>query len=601
MDKYIVIKNGLVQSFDSESKTGYFNIVIKNDRIFRIDYDNELNKESFAFTKYPGAHIIDAKDKLILPSFINPFLNSTHTLSRFFLNNSTYSNLNENISLNLIEKHFANPENKTSLKNLVAFTYFKSLYNGESSILDTSKLITKEFLIENLKFNFLNAQDVVFTAYDNSFNQFLDEHQLYHVAGIKNEEEINNYSLNSLKRFISTGNKKILLEVMQKSDSNEIFRQAFSKSLINVLKENDLLSSKTIFVNPVFVNSEDIETFGSNHVNIIFCPSDFVKFAERNFDIEEYLQNNVSISIGIGLTGLDMLSEVKLFSNILKRNYFSFENILRLITTNPAKTIEKSKNVGSIEEGKLANLIFFDLSVIHNLLNVPEIDSERVSEFIIESLTVKDISDVIVKGSFVKRNYQCRFYDPELLKQIHCTLIKKIYETGKYFEFKENYLRRKRIKELTNRASETKENIYNRADEINDADFLLTENEIITDSEFRIIGLHKADISLEPIDNFNTNSLRNVTIEELDSPDSGLKFFEDDEKIFEQNTVGITLDKHYAETKPSGKSNLKITPEKISGLSDSGKNDSGKSATEKAKEKAVFKKEKLRFGFSDEE
>ena len=102
MDKYIVIKNGLVHTLYSESKTGYFNIVIKNDRIFRIDYDNELNKESFAYTKYPGAHIIDAKDKLILPSFINSYLNSTHTLNRFFLNNNTYSNLNDNISLNLI-------------------------------------------------------------------------------------------------------------------------------------------------------------------------------------------------------------------------------------------------------------------------------------------------------------------------------------------------------------------------------------------------------------------------------------------------------------------------------------------------------------------
>ena len=588
MDKIIVIKNGLVQTFDEESNTGYYNLVLKNDKIFHIDFDNELNKDSFIISKFPGAHIIDAKDKLILPSFINSYLNSTQTLNHFFLNSCTYSNLNDNISLNLIEKHFINIENKISFKNLVAYTYFRSLFNGETSILDFSRLISKEFLVENFNYNFLSSQDVVFNTYDNELNQFLDEHRIFHFICVNKEEDINNYSLNSFKRLLNSGNKKLAFEVLQKPDSNELFRKAFSKSLINVLKENDLLSSKTIFVNPVYVNTEEIENFGKNHVNVIMCPSDLLRLAERHIDIEEFFQDNVNVSLGMGLTGYDMLSEVKTFNGMIKKIGINYEFILRLITTNASKTIDKENFIGSVKEGKLANLIFFDLSKIDNMLNVPEVDSERISEFIIENLTVKDISDVITKGTFVKRNYLCKFFDPEMLRQIHQSLVKQVYETGKYFEFKENFLRRKRIKELARRTSETKDTIFRGADNSTEEDFILNENEIISDSEFRIIGLYKTDKSFSPEEDFN----RVMTIKELESLDCGLKLFDEDERDYSKLETVESSSKKYPEIKSQNRSNTVVTPDD-SQDSKGPEKDNNKNVT--------FKKEKLRFGFADDD
>jgi cytosine/adenosine deaminase-related metal-dependent hydrolase len=591
MDKFIIIKNGLVQTFDAESRTGYFNIIIKNDRIFKIDYENELSKESVIFSRYSGAQIIDAKDKLIIPSFINSFLNSSFSLSRFFLNICNYSNLNENVSLNLIEKYFANPENKINLKNLVAFTYFKSLYNGESCIVDTSKLINKDFLIENFKYNFLSSIDVVFATYENELDQFLDEHKIYHIIGIKNEDGINNYSLNSFKKLLGTGNKKLLFEVVQKPDSNELFRQTFSKSLVRVLKDNDLLSSKTIFVNPVFLHSEDIDNLEANFANVVICPSDLMRLAEKQMEIEDFFNNNINLSLGTGLTGFDILSEVKVFSNLFKKTGTSYESILKLVTTKAAKTFGKECDAGSIEQGKLANIIFFDLSVIHNLLNVPEIDSERISEFIIEYLTVKDISDVLIKGSFVKRNYQCKFYDPEMLKQIHCTLSKKVFEVGKYFEFKEKYMRRKRVKELSNRIRDTKETVITGYGSYSEEELISDNNDFISENEFKIIGTYKNDLSFNNSDIFGFNPERTVEILEINTLESGLKLFEE-----EEIDSGKSKENDSFNNSPvKKKQDIKASVQKVS------VNSKEKEGLEKDDDKkVVFKKEKLRFGFSDD-
>ncbi|MCX6165352.1 MAG: hypothetical protein NTU73_10940 [Ignavibacteriae bacterium] len=289
MDKLIVIKNALVLTLDDTGKTGYFNLVIKNDRIFDIDYDNELLSNSVIFSKYPGAYIIDAHDKLIVPSFLNLNLNSTFYQCTSLLKGFKFSNLNENLSASIVEKYFLEPKNKEDLKNLIAINYYSSLQNGEAVLLESSKLFTKEFISENRKFGFLSYQDIVFTAYENNFSNFLSEKGFLHCVGIKDEDEINTYSLNALVSSFASGKKILFFEVLQKSNSLEILKKNFAKSLIKLLSEAELLSEKVIFSNPIYLNRDEVDLLAKKLSNLVLSPTDILKLGEKNFDFYDFL------------------------------------------------------------------------------------------------------------------------------------------------------------------------------------------------------------------------------------------------------------------------------------------------------------------------
>ena len=45
MSEFKVIKNGLCLTLDADSSCGYYNLILKGNKIFDIDYNNELNSD----------------------------------------------------------------------------------------------------------------------------------------------------------------------------------------------------------------------------------------------------------------------------------------------------------------------------------------------------------------------------------------------------------------------------------------------------------------------------------------------------------------------------------------------------------------------------
>lgn len=612
MDKLIVIKNALVITLDDTGKTGYFNLVIKNDRIFDIDYENELSTNSIIFSKYPGAYIIDAHDKLIVPSFLNLNFNSTFYQCTSFLKGYKFGNLSENISASLVEQYFLEPKNKDDLKNLIAINYYSSLQNGEAVLLESSRLLNKDFISENRKFGFLSYQDIVFTAYENVYSNFLSEKGFLHCIGIKDEDEINTYSLNALVSSFAAGKKILFFEVLQKSNSLEILKKNFAKSLIKLLSEAELISEKVIFSNPIYLNRDEIELLEKKQSNLVLSPTDILKLGEKTLDFSEYLNKGLNISLGSGYNGRSVFSELKILTSLLQKDYFSYDEVLRMITVNPSRALKISENYGTIEKNKFANLVFFNLCDLRNILNVPETSSEKVSEFLIENFDTKDISDIIIKGIPLKRNNQCKLYNPETIKQIKTTLTKRIYEIGKYLELKEKYLMRKRVNELSGTEPE-KSAIYD--DKYDTEDYSSMDSKSIMDSEFKILGIDKDfnGSAINELDDYE--SIIEADIKEIDSLGDG--FFVLEEEVTETKSVSKTSGQEVPKEVTLRFDDTKGTVEKltedkseaepeIDNINKSeqdieNKKSEIKKEPSKEESKVQFKKEKLRFGFSSDE
>lgn len=532
MNEILVIKNGLVLTLDSKNNSGYFTIVVKNGIIHRVDYTNELDEE-IILRKYPGADVYDASHKIILPSFINIYLNSGQSLNSFFLKDCNYENINSSISLNLVEKYFSHKNNADDLYNLFYNNYLKSFFYGETTVVELSSLSTRGLAekIQGEKF----FREIIYTAYESSMIDFLNELQKPYFISIKKEEEFDNYYLNFLKRGYLPGKNKIFLDILHCQKTYEKINELFGKSLIKILEENNSLNMDLILSNPICLNEDELKIIEEKRVNIVFCPGDYLKLSKKFYiDFSELSKKVSNPAIGTGISGKSVFEELKCFYKISYNNSIPCDIIIKMATLYPAEILGFSNILGSIEKNRYADLIMFDISGIRNFLTVPEINSEIISWFILENLNSSDISDIIVNGRFFKKNFKTDKYDKEKIRKIHINLCTKVFDEGKYLDLKEKQLMKIRVRDLTVKHTPETDSpdeirIYDNMEE------LISESNLDSDSDFRILGAQKSELLERELEFSTMNDVSNNSVKKINSLDNGFNFFDDDSSSIENS------------------------------------------------------------------
>lgn len=579
MDNYIVIKNGLVLTLDRKSQSGYFNIIIRNNRIFFIDTDNAFNENEFV-RKNPEAQIIDARNKLIMPGFFNSKLVSSYSFNKVFFRKCNYENLSSWLSLKLIDNFLSKTENHGMFRDLLRISSQRSVLNGEIFINESSGCIRKNFYDEFERWSPEQLYSV--TLYDHSI---LPEDKNKVSFGLKIEDQLNNYSLSSLKKNLSGTNVRIIIEASMSQNEMSSIKDDFGKPLINVLSEMELLNSNTVISNPNHISHVELETLKKKKCSLLISPSDYVNLSAGKVDIDELILSGLNVVTGTGYTGNDILSELKTFHSVLTKGVINSEDLLKTAVTNAAQVFGLSNMNGSIERNKSADLIFFDLNSFRNVPFIPEPDSENVCEFIIQNLYSKDISEVMIEGEMLVQDKKLsKGIDAQRAEEISA----KLYVEGKFFEYKEKYLMRGRVDKLTEpdeTGEEPKPEIY--------VDMTET-GQYEGEGEFTILGAKEEEFD-QPRE--KTEREPKIKLKEIKSLDGGLNLFDDDQnedvisvRHSEKKTEEVTEEEDTShreiEAEPKEKKHeKKHEPVRI------------KEETEKPE----FKKVKLKFGFKEDE
>lgn len=611
MSVFKIIKNAICLTFDSLNRIGNYTIIIKGNRIFDIEYQSLEQDDEKLLKKYPEATIYDAKNKILIPSFLNACKNSSHILSGIFFRNINYDELNTNISLRLIDNYFLKSDNSVDLLNLLRISFINSLINGECFINENSKYINADLILNDKLNNIKIKPNIIFTVYDNYLSDYILGVNRFHCLGLQEDENLNNYTISSIKSSLSRGNKRALIEIYQSAGSSDTLRSLFGKSFIRVLSENDLLNQKVIFSNPVYLTAEELSIISDRNSNILLLPTDWIRLSRKINELEKFFsfRNELSLLIGTGHLGKSVFSQIKLLYSLISKTYISAESLLRLVTVKPSEFFNISNICGTIEKTKLANFILFDLSDVRNMLCIPEVNVELICEFILENLSEKDISDIFFHGIPVIENYKSDYLEFEEIYNLHNDLLMKIYEIGRYFDFKEKILMSERVRKLTLGGEEKKVPQYT-----------LVSSELTEDlntdieSDFKIVGTYKTDVfneyDKEIIEESYVSDMAS-SIREISDLSKGfdfLKYFEGGkinaptvsavqkvatESVQDKKTV--FKKKIYFDDTEYNKEN-----EDIKGKSSVSSFLSYFTKSKKKDGKVKFRKDKLRFGFDDE-
>lgn len=142
-------------------------------------------------------------------------------------------------------------------------------------------------------------------------------------------------------------------------------------SPVRNLQRLGVLNSRMIAAHVNYLWRGDAEILGSNQVSVVHCPRSHSYFRHRSFPHEELKQQGVNICMAT-----DSLASVAKFRNQpVDLNLFSEmqmfaaahpgvlpAEILRMVTTNPARALGRSGDLGELRAGALADLMVLPFS-----------------------------------------------------------------------------------------------------------------------------------------------------------------------------------------------------------------------------------------------
>lgn len=375
------------------------NIYIENEKIKKITSDNI----DFSYDKK-----IDGKNYLAMPGFVNAHTHVGMSLFRNFSDDVELMTwLNEKI-WPLEDKLIAEDVYWASLLShaemiMTGTTSFADMYYFEEQTikaLEKSKMraqISRGLTLEDKNYKKIEENIELFKKYENSQNGRINiafgPHAIYTTD--KNYlKEINKYA----KKY----KMPIHIHLSETKTENIDCMKRFNQSPTEVFEECGIFENKTIAAHGVYLSDKDLDILSKYDVSVVHNPSSNLKLSSGFLDCTRVINKKINLAMGTDSSAsnnnLSMIKEISLTSLVSKYNNpqnLKAYDVLKMATINGAKALGLDDKIGTLEEGKLADIILIDLNNPNHTPQNNLISSLPYSTF------DKDVSYVIINGDLV--------------------------------------------------------------------------------------------------------------------------------------------------------------------------------------------------------
>ncbi|MEM0155153.1 MAG: amidohydrolase family protein [Thermoplasmataceae archaeon] len=402
----ILIKNALTVTQDAERNIRIANILIEGNRISGVNGKTQ-----------DADRVIDATGMIAIPGLIN-----THA--------------------HVAMSHLKGKLDDISLESFLEKTFSLDGERTESGIYNSSRLGIDEMITNGITSfaDLYYSEDVISKAVEDSgIRGFLSWNTL--------DEEFTTQKGNPVKNadhFISTHSGRELVYpsvgvqgIYVSSDENyfrvrevaerhgtiihthlaetrkEVYdyvRKSNGKRPTEHLNEIGFLNPKVLAAHSVWVTLSEIRQMARNSVKVSWNSISNGKLGVGGIaPVPEMLESGITVSVGTDSSGsnnsLDMFEAMKFSALWIKNDRWdpaiiAAQTILDMCTVNAAKALDHGDLLGSIEQGKLADIVLID----SRMPNLMPTKAENAVSNIVYSANPSNVKYVLVNGSVLKDN-----------------------------------------------------------------------------------------------------------------------------------------------------------------------------------------------------
>lgn len=196
----------------------------------------------------------------------------------------------------------------------------------------------------------------------------------------------------------------------------EVVRKMYNKENIEYFESIGVLDDSSLLAHCIHLNKNEIGILKSTGTRVAHCPSANLKLGSGIANIPEYLNRDISVSLGADgppcNNNMSIFNEMRLAALIQKPAHgptvMDAKTVFRLATIDGAKALHIENETGSIEIGKEADLVLLDLNKSSQpLLN----GDENLYSSIVYSTNTSAVKEVMIGGEWVVQNSDSIIYD----------------------------------------------------------------------------------------------------------------------------------------------------------------------------------------------
>lgn len=444
-----IIVNGYIITMDSKRRIipdGA--VVIEKNKIVEVGKTRDLLK------KYPAASKIDAKDKAVMPGLIDSHVHLFQTL---------YRGLGDDLPL--IEwlrdciwpmsRFLGREESKTG----ALLASLEMIKTGTTSFVDSHYITNDKECYDGIAeaVDEIGIRANIVRSTVNQSPAPEDFHESIDVAQKEAARVIETYNGTSDGRIrvrveplneslASREMIKAMYEVSQSYNVGMSMHLAEVKSRVDAIKEkfgfssvgylNDIgvLGKNLLLAHCIWIDQNDIELLSSSESKVVYNAVSNQYLADGVAPVPEMLAAGIKVAVGAdgaaSNNSQDMFEVMK--SAVLMQKVYRLdplaltaEKALEMATVDAAAAIGQEKEIGSIEEGKKADIIFIDLMR-------PEMTpSISILSNIVYSANGSVVDTVIIDGKIIMKDKVLTTMDEmSILKTSNNIVREMINKTG---------------------------------------------------------------------------------------------------------------------------------------------------------------------------
>jgi 5-methylthioadenosine/S-adenosylhomocysteine deaminase len=434
----ILLKNGLIITQNSNRDVFSGDILIQGNHISKIGIDLP-----------EGNHEVLHLDRMVVsPGFVQSHVHLCQTLFR---------NLSDDLELlDWLENHIwpmENAHNEDSLRISARLGLAEMLLSGTTAILDMGNGNFQDIIFQEMASSGIRGlsgmvmMDMGDQPYKRKTADILQDSEALINKWHNTHDGRIHYAL--APRFVPSCSMELWNGVKKLSDDYQLIIHTHSSenrtewkivknqtgySNVEFFVRKHLASPRLCLAHCIWLEKQEFGMLSDYGINVLHCPSANLKLGSGIAPIPEFIKRKINVSLGSDgaacNNNLDIFHEMRLAALIQKPHAgvkaTPALTVFDMATLGGSRSLGLQEYIGSLEEGKKADLVILNLNKVHS------IPADDIYSQIVYSGKAADVVHVMINGKWIVSEGQLNTID-------HDTLISQSwYEVQELFKRQNN-------------------------------------------------------------------------------------------------------------------------------------------------------------------
>ena len=377
--------------------------------------------------------IIDAKEMVVMPGFVNTHTHLAMSIFRGYKDDQKLMDWLENAIFPVEDKLRAEDIYWNSYLSCIELiktgtTTCNDMYFGMDQTIKA---------VEDSGLRGVVAWCITDTSIKDKIIRTREYHEKYNYEGSKIKVYVSAHAPYScspetiqlcvdLAKELNTGMHIHLSETLQE---DKIIKERYGKTGTEYLYDLNVFDVPVVLADGIYISDKDLEILKGINGGISHNPISNCKLSSGICDVIKLRNNGLNVGLGtdgIGsTTTLDMFEEMKTAAYLQKINTMEPKSIqaydiLKMATIEGARVLGLDKEIGSIEVGKKADMIFINTNKTHLY---PEND---LCKNLVYSANGADVDTVMIDGKIVMQNRKLIYIKEKQVKKNVAKVVKRL-------------------------------------------------------------------------------------------------------------------------------------------------------------------------------